>query len=856
MSVSKNSREADLGRPSLIAGYRPPPGGYDEMLAADGQARPHWQIPLATLEGIGERELPMRWQSAERQIAENAVIYNAFADPGGQERPWQLDPVPLVLPAAEWRVIEAGLLQRARILNAVLADLYGAQHLLREGLLPAGLVLGNPQFLRPCHGAKVPGGVWLHHYACDIGRGADGRWRVLSDRTQTPTGAGFALENRIILSRSLPELFREQPVHRLASYFQRRHDGLLKLAPRDNPRVVLLSPGPANESYFEHAYLARYLGYTLVEGADLTTRDNQVFLKTVDGLKRVDLIVRRVDGNDCDPLELRNDSPHGIPGLLQAARDGSVTVANALGSGLVECEGFLSHLPRLARYLLRETLSLESDAAWWCGDPAQRAYVASNLDRLALYPAFARRPMLARAVQPLYPAGLPAAERAALLERLESRGYEYVARETFRLSTVPVWNQGRLVPAPMVLRCFVAATEDGGWSVMPGGLARISTDGVEQAPGLPRRGDGSKDVWVLSDGPVSTFSLLRAPHNQVTLLRSGRDLSSRAADSLFWLGRYADRAEGGARLLRSLLTRLAEDAGEAIGTEERQLVAALAAEGVLPETAIEAGHGQLDRELRASLYDPALPGGHQGMLHGLLRNAALVRDRLSVDAWRTLNRLRRDGAPLEQVPRLDLGRGIERLNDILLILSAFNGMEMENMTRNHGWRFLDIGRRLERALHMVDLLRVFVASGDAEKEGTLALLLELADSFMTYRSRYMTTPQLAPVLDLLLADETNPRSICFQLAALETHAGQLPVDGDLPLARPERRLVLSMLTEVRLADVQALCTVDAAGSRPSLIGMLDRLAEDLPRLSEVIARGFFSHAERSRPAEPGRGAAP
>ena len=847
--MSRSATDA-VTQPGMLDGYAPRPGGFDEMLGPDGQVRPHWRRLMAGLADMGPDLLAERWRSAERQIVENAAIYNAFAEGEARDRPWQLDPVPLVLSAEEWRHIAGGLQQRARLINAILNDLYGAQRILHEGLVPSALLFANPHFLRPCHGTRLPSDVWLHLLACDLGRGSDGRWRVLSDRTQTPTGAGFALENRIIVSRGLPELFRGEHVHRLAGFFQRRHDGMLALSPRDNPRIVLLSPGSHVEPYFEHAYLARYLGYTLVEGPDLTTRDNHVYLKTVDGLKRVDVILRRVDSAECDPLELNPQSPHGIPGLLQAVRDGNVVVTNAIGAGVPECEAFLPFLPRLAEALLGERLTLDSDAAWWCGDPGQLEAVRGRLDDLAFYPAFARRPMLSHDMAPLRPAVMGEAERARLLRRLERRGYELVAREPLHVSTAPVLGDGRLTPAPMVLRVFAAATPDG-WQVMPGGLARVSTDGRSETAGMPRRGNGSKDVWVLSDGPVSTFSLLRAPHHQPTLVRRGRDLPSRAADNLFWLGRYADRAEGAVRLLRSLLVRLAEDAGDPDGPEEQRLVEAMVEQGLLEETARDLPLGLGSPALLAALDKADQPGSLEHVLRDLLRNAALVRDRLSIDAWRTLNLLRSGASATDgRRSRLDVGTALDRLDARLLILAAFSGMEMENMTRNHGWRFLDLGRRLERALHLVDLLRVFAATDrTGDDEANLPLLLELADSFMTFRSRYMTTPRLEPVLDLLLADESNPRSVGFQLAALERHVEALPHEGELPLSRPERRLALALLTELRLADIEELCAVDEDGNRPQLIRLLDRLGSELPRLSDVIARAYFSHAERSRPVD-------
>ncbi|MDE0205950.1 MAG: circularly permuted type 2 ATP-grasp protein, partial [Candidatus Tectomicrobia bacterium] len=377
------------GRTGLFAGYQPPDGSYDETFGAGDEPRPHWQMVVDALESLGPRELAHCWQQARRMIHENGVTYNVYGDPQGMERPWELDPVPRVIGPAEWAGVEAALAQRARLLNALLADVYGPQRLLTEGLLPPELVFAHPGFLRPCHGLEVPGGCHLHVYAADLARAPGGGWQVLADRSQSPAGSGYALENRQVLSTILPEVMRDCQVQRLASYFAALRQTLHGIAPRrrDNPRVVLMTPGPYNETYFEHAFLARYLGYTLVEGGDLTVRDESVYLKTLAGLRPVDVILRRLDDAFCDPLELHQASLLGCAGLLQAVRAGNVAVANALGSGWLESPALVPLLPDLCRRLLDEDLALPSAPTWWCGDPNGLAYVLDRLEELVVMPA-------------------------------------------------------------------------------------------------------------------------------------------------------------------------------------------------------------------------------------------------------------------------------------------------------------------------------------------------------------------------------------------------------------------------------------------------------------------------------------
>jgi uncharacterized circularly permuted ATP-grasp superfamily protein/uncharacterized alpha-E superfamily protein len=842
--------------PSLLRSYRPLPGVYDEMMTGNGVVRPHWATFIAGLEAMPKRELEDRWRGAARLLHEHGLTYAADAVSDAHRRPWQLDFVPALLQAGEWRALESGLMQRARLINAVLADLYGPQRLLHDGHLPPALLFANPHFLRPCHGIPPRRGPFVQVYAADLGRGPDGRWWVLADRTQAPSGVGFALENRIVLSRCLPELFRECDVERLATYFHAAHLSLVERTERENPRIVLMTPGPASEDYFAHAYLARYLGYSLAEGADLTVRDNRVYLKSVDGLKPVDLIVRRVESELCDPLELKTDSHFGVAGLLQAARAQTVTIANALGSGLAEAKALMGYLPHLCRVMLGEELRLPSVRTLWAGDPAQRRELLANLQGLAVDYAFRRRPMLAGGGAILVEALSPS-ERENLIAALSRRSETFVGHEVLALSTTPAWNNGVLEPKPMTVRMFVAAHGDD-YIVLPGGLTRVSSS-PDPFSLLLQRGDGTKDTWVLADRPVSGFSLLRPPLSYVQPQRTGKDLPSRAADNLFWLGRQAERCEDRIRILRMVLRRLTEDPAplQDIAALERALSVLTGPAAWIGWRVAEGGNRThaLEQQVYALLFTPAHAHGLMEPLEELRRTASLVRDRLSLDAWRTLSRLQSElvagpAQSLARQGRLAAGETLTLLDDALRLLAAFSGMEMENMTRSHGWRFLDMGRRIERAEHLAKLMQSLLLPGNPEEDGSLLLLLELADSLMTYRSRYLTTPILPPVIDLLLLDETNPRSVAFQLVALRDHVDQLPRGGRSgDLRSPEQRLTLALATALQLAEIADVCELDSGGQRARLAELLRRVVDDLPKLSEQITRSYFSLGEARRPAD-------
>ena len=820
----------------LLSGYQPRGHGHDELVAPGGDLRPHYDTFVRSIEALGRHELASRWENAKRTIRDNGVTYNVYGDPEGVDRPWTLDMIPLVVPSSEWSRLEAALVQRARLLNSVLADLYGPQRLLHERHMPAPLVFGNPGFLRSCHGITVPRGIHLHLHAVDLARSPDGQWWALADRTQAPSGAGYTLENRIVLSRSLPEAFRDCQVQRLATFFWAQRDTLTALAPspRDTPRVVLLTPGPLNETYFEHAYLARYLGFTLVEGGDLTVRDRRVFIKTLDGLQPVDVIVRRLDDSYCDPLELRADSTLGIAGLVEAARAGNVTIANALGSGAIETAAISRFLPGLCRNLLGEDLLMPSVPTRWCGEPGDLQFVLEHLDQMVIkrtFPPISGQPIFGRTLTPL--------QRAALVSEIRAHPEEFVGQDEVPLSTAPVWNSQRLESRPLVLRMYVAAAGDS-YAVMPGGLTRIAVSGEVPVVSM-QRGGGSKDTWVLTDGPVSPMSLLAPPTIRIQRERRSGDLPSRVADNLFWLGRYAERVEHSVRLLRSVVARLTDEDASEVTPERTALVRVLVALELLPVSLRDPLPARdVEQEMLASLFRPGSGSRMRETLEELRRIASTVRDRLSIDTWRILNQLRQDYKLRHG--RIQVDDALLHLNRMITDLAAFSGMEMENMTRGHGWRFLDIGRRLERAANMSMLLTQSL-SPRLTHQAMLGPLLEIADSTMTYRRRYFAQPQLPLVLDLLVADATNARSMAFQVVQLADHVDHLPRDQRAPSPAQEQRIVTHMSDVIASADLDAQGQPDEHGSFPELEELLRTIADDLRRLSDVITYYYFSHAE-------------
>jgi uncharacterized circularly permuted ATP-grasp superfamily protein/uncharacterized alpha-E superfamily protein len=808
---------------------------YDELSSDGVNPRPHWARIMKSFRAIGPEELGRRWERAERRIRENGITYNIYSDPLGANRPWKIDMIPFLIPAEEWRFLEAGIVQRARLLSRILEDLYGQQELLASGHFPAALLFANPAFLRPLVGVQVPAHSYLHMLAVDLARSPDGQWWVLSDRTQAPSGSGYALENRTIVSDVLPDIFRKSNVMRLAPFFRAQREALTSLSQRINPRIVLLTPGPLNETYFEHSYIARYLGFTLVTGADLTVRDRSVYLKTVDGLERVDVILRRVDDRYCDPLELRSDSLLGVPGLVDAIVAGNVVVANALGSGLIETSAIMPFLPGLSRHLFGEKLKLPSVATWWCGQPYALDWVLNHLDSVVVKPAFP-----SRGAEPVFGAELDQVEKGEFAKKLRTHPHEYVAQEQVALSNAPVWDKGHLHSRSVVLRAYVLNAGNG-WTAIPGGLVRVAeTEGPVVSM---QRGGHSKDAWVLWDSQVDTFSLLRPRSEPVELRRELPGVPSSVADNVFWLGRYVERAEHTARIVRCMTSRVRRANEAELACLVRLHSCLESRQSKLPKTKSKRPTSlEFEHELISIVTDPKRTESLASTLIEVSRVGGTVRERLSVDMTFLIAQLRdtvetgRDTQFLEYPAMLTIW---------LELLSAFSGMERENINRGVGWLFLSIGRRLERAIYLTRQLREITKPLAEQDWPLLECLLEVGDSSMAYRSRYYTTLQPLAVLDVLMADETNPRSLDFQLAHLADLYERLPrhLPGELQAMRDALALLRSF--DLRKLRYPLPGAAGAANGKDSL-SRLERFLRGLEQLlrswSNNLSSRYFSHA--------------
>jgi len=836
----------------LAAALAPPAaeGHYDELRGGSatagegaGKLAPHWARFFEQLGTEGFRDLNRRTVNLERQVRDNGITYNVYANSGGPQRPWSLDLFPLIVTPQSWQQLEAGVLQRVRLLDRVMADVYGPQQLLAGGYLPSALVQGHPGYIRAMHGVRPAGDTHLHVAAFDVARDEAGHWWVVSQRTQAPSGLGYLLENRLITSRLFPEAFRDLHVQRLAASYRALVDGLRQMSPAGHDaRMVLLTPGPYNETYFEHAYLARYLGLTLVEGSDLTVRDQRLYLKTLQGLEPVHGMLKRLDDEFLDPLELRSDSRLGVPGLLQAIRAGNVLVANAPGSAFLESTALLGFLPALSRHLLGEDLQLPSLATWWCGE---RAAMESVLPQLA-----------ESVVKPTWPGG----DMSAVLGRSLSRrqldewagrivrqGDEHTVQAYMPLSQMPTWRSDmrgdHIQPRSVLLRVFAVSDGPQSWRVLPGGLARIAT--ADHQIASMQRGGSSADVWVMTDGEVDPTTLLHQDQPAPAVAQRSRLVTSRAAENLFWLGRYTERTENTIRLARLALESLN---GEDQSSQPLLAwISALAVDHALVLPAVPAAT-QARRVFERSLIDALADTEHAtsvGYNLIALKSAAFaVRERLSLEQWNVIVRAETeffrgcaictedgDYSPVEAMRVLDNVSGYT---------AAMTGAQTDRMTRDDGWRLLSSGRHLERLGFLASALACGFETGAVFDEGGFEAIVALFDSTITFHAQYQQRHDVPALLDLLVLDRDNPRSLGWvaqtlrgRLLKLQSSTGEVP---DLTRTLPDPQTW----------SLEALCARDDKGRYTALIEHLETCADTAYNLSDALSARYFTHSGDAR----------
>ncbi|MBT2186347.1 circularly permuted type 2 ATP-grasp protein [Sphingobium nicotianae] len=806
--------------------YRREASRSDLMLSArdeTGMAQ-HWADMLAALAAPERGSLAALNERAGQQVLDLGMAFRLTGEV--EERVWPLSPIPMLLHASQWQGLENGLAQRADLLEAVLGDIYGEARLVADGVLPAAIITGSPEYWRQMHEVPPPRGHRLQFYAVDLARGPDGEWRVLADYVRAPVGAGYALENRLAMTRATDDALGAMNFARLAPFFADFRQGLAAISPRSDPRIALLTPGRLNQSYPEQAHLARYLGILLVEGDDLTVRDGQLLVRTIEGVKRIDGLWRRMGTDLLDPLAFDARSTIGVPDLFEAIRHGNLAMANWPGAGVVETPALAAFLPRLCETLLGEPLRIPNVATWWCGQETERAYVRDRVDMLVVGSAFGRPIPAIPHGRIRLAARLTREERATLLAELDRRAMDYIGQELVQLSTTPALVNGELLPRPFILRAFLARDPEGRWRAMPGGFARLAAHDDMRAV-LMGEGDMSADVCIVADEPQSSMTLLESA--PVTIRRIAGTLPSKAADNFFWLARYLERGEMVLRMVRGLIGGSIEgETGSSLDQMTLDRVAStLIAWGAARKDALKAGMNTLCVD---ALGDPAMPGS----VHTLFAVAESIgrglRERLAIDFWRLLNQqigsVRQGQTPL-------LIAHVARLLDRC---AALSGLAAENMVRGAGWRFLDMGRRMERAIHICRLVKTFAS--DQASAHDLNLLLDLCDCQISYRTRYLAGLALVPVRDMLVLEPGNPRSLAFQADTILEHLLALPTLRDDGMPEPPVQLATAIAARLRATDAVTLTAGDLDAIEQLFLDLSDRISdrfflkgEDAPRAS-------------------------
>ncbi len=822
------------------------PGHLDELrhgASESAELAPHWAQFFDHLGFDGFGDLNRRQQSLAQQLRDNGVTYNVYADEHSQQRPWALDLFPMIVSPEDWAQIEAGVLQRTRLLNAIMADMYGTRSLVQKTLLPAALVQGHPGYLRAMHGVRPPGDTWLHIAAFDLARGPDGRWWVVSHRTQAPSGLGYLLENRIAIARQFPKAFAEMRVQRLAASYKALMQGLMRLSPKGNDaRIALLTPGPYNETYFEHAYLARYLGLNLVEGSDLTVRDRRLFLKTLQGLEPVDVLIKRLDDQWLDPLELRSDSALGVPGLMQAVRSGNLLLANAPGSAPLESSAMLGFLPAISEHLLGESLALPSLATWWCGEAASLPNALPMLKHSVV-----KNTYTSRGSETVIGPSLTSSGIDQLIGRIVRQPDEYTLQAYLPLSQSPTWRGGDIAPRPAMLRVFALADGPQSWRVLPGGMVRLAPQGQQIAS--MQRGGSSADCWVLTHGEVDRTSLLQSAPSTLSVALQKRPITSRSAENLFWLGRYTERAENTVRLARITLRCLQ---GEEAGSTE--LLAWLSAcakyNGLVLGDVPNAQQASrvFERSLIAQLGADSGATSVGYNLRSLRQAAGNVRERLSKEQRNLIERVDEEFTAQHQSLSADADfaseEAVEALEEASELLSAITGAQTDRMMRDDGWRMLSIGRHIERLSMLSSALSIALDTGCVFDDSGYEAVLALFDSTITFHAHYQQRRDLVALLDMLVTHRDNPRSLAWVLSTLRSRVAKLPTAHGR-----DASALLDGVPNPSGWELIALSGAMAgpAGQQSAHLGLLELLQsceQGAYRLSDQLGHAYFSHADR------------
>ncbi|MBN8788806.1 MAG: circularly permuted type 2 ATP-grasp protein [Terrimonas sp.] len=838
---------ANTPEASFIEHFLNPNYSYAEFVGKDANLQPHWNTFFNSLSGFSPSDIEARRQDIFRMLRENGVTYNIYGDPSGLNRPWNLDIIPYLIDKTEWATIESGLVQRAELLNLILKDIYGERRLVRNGILPAELIYNHIGFLRQCVGVKQLHQHSLILYSADLARSTNGSVWVLNDRTQAPSGSGYALENRITMARVLPELFNDLQVRHLSAYFETLRQSLHEIAPvkKQDTRIVILTPGPSNETYFEHSYLSTYMGFTLVQGDDLMVIDNHVWLKTLGGLEKVDVILRRVDDSFCDPLELKDDSKLGVPGLMQAVRSGNVSIANPLGSGILENPGLMPFMQSMSRYFLNQDLILPSIASWWCGQPKEMQYVLDNIQSLVIKKIH----KVSRASTSVDCASLTEKQLDDFKQAIEAHPYLYVGQEKISITSTPSFINGKIEPRTALFRTYLTSNTYS-YTALSGGLTRTAPNNNFLISN--QLGSISKDTWVIA--PEDEYRTIM-PKDQIEVVASKKgDITSRTAENLFWVGRYAERVLGTARFLRTVMRFITEGNRHSQNNDietEQHLLEALTHYTVTYPGFLEDAEKKFANpwsELNSILFDEQRSGSLVYNFRLFCRVVYAERDHWSTDTWRVIWSMENvlKGTYASDTTHI---RALNVLDSIITSMVAFIGLNRESISREQGWIMLDMGRKIEQCMLLTSMLRsTLVNKHDEQVDYNLQeAVLKSNETLVNYRYKYRVHIQHTLVLELMLLDPNNPRSIIYQLDRLKAYLSNLPKLQNGFSLQPHEKLIFEAYSLLKLANREQLSTPDETGVQFKLLDeFLEKLYDLLFNITGAVSKLYFKHAQKQK----------
>ncbi len=814
---------------------------YDEIKDADGKIKPHWQQLFSTLEKLGLEELNARCTGIISKLRENGVTYNIYeSSADGHNRPWKLDPIPFLLHEKEWELISKGLIQRAKLMDAIYQDIYGPQRLIKDGILPPHVVYGNYGFFRSCYDVKLPSKNQLIIYATDFARGPDQRMWVLDSRTQSPSGSGYALENRSVISKFLPELTEGMTLNRLAPFFNTLQQSILNLSKtgKGQPNIVYLTPGPHTETYFEHTYLASYLGYTLVQGDDLMVRDNKVWLKSITGLEQVDVIIRRIDDEYADPLELREDSRLGVPGLLKAIRSGNVVVLNPPGSSVLENNALLPFMSSACEYFFGEKLLMPNIATWWCGQKRELDYVMENLHKLIIKKANRNeryRSIFARTLSP--------AELEKLRKEILEKPADYVAQQESQLSTTPSFVDGKIEPRFAAMRAFLVSDGEE-YHVLKGGLTRSSA-ASDRFVISNQLGGISKDTWIVGDKDTQPKEKLVVASTDS--FKHQTSLPSRSAENLFWAGRYCERSMTTTKWIKILFNTLHDNVTLGGSPKSQHITVLLQAlthltlsyPGFLEESLCENPYEEI-LQLTSQLTKS---GSLAAALQSFLRGVISVNDKWNHDTRRNINAIEDSLWELKGLQTSNpntIQRGLDRLQTRLF---AFYGVIAESHPRDAAFYLFESGKLIERILAKISVLRTGLSTQNdfpVEKEVMEAILIN-HHLLVYYRQLYKSHISIETVLDMVILDEKLPYSLTSLLSQLFDYISKLPNYKDPERLSTAAKFVLEASTKIKLAKIEELVLSDEDAYRLHLDKLLSELYDLISSVTASLTNQYFTH---------------